>query len=92
MLSELLTQAGMKAGYIGTLGSSITDEIPFVHTTPDPPVLFELLDIALRKGFKGVVLEVSSHAIAQEKISPLRFCAAAFTSFDRDHLDSAVGS
>ncbi len=85
---QLLQQFGIPAVTIGTLGMWLGDEfIPSQHTTPDPPVLFAILARAKAAGINIVVMECSSHAIAQHKLDPLKFDALAFTSFTRDHLD-----
>lgn len=87
ILSQILNHLKFKAGYIGTLGTSIPSKCDFPHTTPDPDVLFYLLEQAVKQSFEYIVLEVSSHSIEQNKIEPIKFEAAVFTSFSRDHLD-----
>lgn len=87
ILSEILNSQGIKAAYIGTLGNSISKEIASPHTTPDPSALFALLDSARKQKINYIALEVSSHSLVQKKVCPLRFAAAVFTSFSRDHLD-----
>lgn len=88
MIRELLRENGETALLIGTMGAWLGDEFfPTQHTTPDPPALFDLLQKAASRGVRYVVMEVSSHALVQEKLGPIRFAAATFTSFSRDHLD-----
>lgn len=88
MAGEIFRSAGHKCLTIGTLGADFGEGPSCTtHTTPDPDVLFALLKEAVTRGVKLVVMEASSHAVVQEKLSPLRFTAAAFTSFSRDHLD-----
>ncbi|MEN9836075.1 MAG: hypothetical protein RL011_2268 [Pseudomonadota bacterium] len=88
MIGELLRSAGVKCMTIGTLGAYVDDlHIPTGHTTPDPDLLFSLLRFAVDRGVSAVAMEASSHALAQSKLAPLAFDAAAFTSFSRDHLD-----
>ncbi len=85
---ELLKNRGIKCAVIGTLGLMIEDDIyPTDHTTPDPNTLFSFLAECRRRGVFHIAMEVSSHAIAQKKLGPIRFKHAAFTSFSRDHLD-----
>lgn len=73
---------------IGTLGIWINDEFrPSSHTTPDPNVFFPLLRELVEKGIETVIMEVSSHALTQGKLDPIKFDATGFTSFSRDHLD-----
>lgn len=87
-LRHLFAQVGVPVLSIGTLGAWLGEEfIPTTHTTPDPPVLYSLFKRAVEHGISYVVMEVSSHAIYQEKVAPLRFSAGIFTSFSRDHLD-----
>jgi UDP-N-acetylmuramoyl-L-alanyl-D-glutamate--2,6-diaminopimelate ligase len=88
MIGELLRAAGVRCLTIGTLGAYFGDHhVPTRHTTPDPDVLYALLADAVKRGVSTMAMEVSSHAIAQEKVLPIRYSAAAFTSFSRDHLD-----
>ena len=85
---ELFTQSGKDVLSLGTLGNYLGEELrPSAHTTPDPDVLFPLLAEARAKGIKDVLMEVSSHSLAQNKLGPIRFKGALFTSFSRDHLD-----
>lgn len=88
MIGELLKACGHPCLTIGTLGAYFGDRyFKTSHTTPDPDVLYSLLSEAVKAGIKTVAMEVSSHAICQEKVAPLRYAAAGFTSFTRDHLD-----
>ena len=87
ILTDLLKQMGKKSAYIGTLGSSLLKTKEKKHTTPDPCELFALLKKAKDENYEYIALEVSSHALSQEKISPIGFSSAIFTSFSRDHLD-----
>ena len=61
--------------------------IPTEHTTPDPITLNQLLGQMADSGCKYVFMEVSSHSIAQKRISGLRFAGGIFTNLTRDHLD-----
>ena len=73
---------------MGTMGYWLNNEFTeSTHTTPDPDVLFDLLAKAVRQGVNYCLMEVSSHAISQKKVSPIIYEAVAFTSFSRDHLD-----
>ena len=66
----------------------IDDEpIPTEHTTPDPITLNCLLGRMADEGCKYVFMEVSSHSIAQKRISGLKFAGGIFTNLTRDHLD-----
>ena len=79
---------GAKVGLIGTTANMIGDEIiPTERTTPES---FELQGLFARMrdaGCTHVVMEVSSHAIALDRVAGVRFDAAAFTNLTEDHLD-----
>jgi UDP-N-acetylmuramoyl-L-alanyl-D-glutamate--2,6-diaminopimelate ligase len=57
------------------------------HTTPESTAIQAMLAEARAAGARAAVLEVSSHALAQERVAGMRFRAAAFTNLTRDHLD-----
>ena len=79
---------GYKVGLISTVCNYIDDEaIPTDHTTPDPVTLNKLLGRMADAGCKYVFMEVSSHSIAQKRISGLKFAGGIFTNLTRDHLD-----
>lgn len=88
MVGQLLQAVCHPCIVIGTLGAYINGEhVPTGHTTPDPDLLYGLLSTAKARGITTCVMEVSSHAIVQEKLLPIRYSGCAFTSFSRDHLD-----
>ena len=79
---------GYKVGLISTVCNYIDDEpIPTEHTTPDPITLNRLLGRMADEGCKYVFMEVSSHSIAQKRISGLKYAGGIFTNLTRDHLD-----
>ena len=88
LLESILRAAGIKAGLFGTieyrLGSRI---LPALNTTPESLDLFSYLCESLQWGASAAVMEVSSHALAQERIWGMHFAAAVFTNLSRDHLD-----
>lgn len=87
-LRQLLRSLQEPCLILGTLGVYCGEEkFPATHTTPDPDELFRQLALGVEKGARWAAMEVSSHAIVQKRIGPIRFDAAAFTSFSRDHLD-----
>ena len=61
--------------------------VPTEHTTPDPITLNRLLSQMVEAGCEYAFMEVSSHAIAQKRISGLTFAGGIFTNLTRDHLD-----
>ncbi len=79
---------GIDGASLGTVGvSSRLGEVKLEHTTPDPVRLHELLQGLAQGGVDHVVLEASSHGLAQRRLDGMRFEVAAFTNITRDHLD-----
>ncbi|KAA6304530.1 hypothetical protein EZS27_043822, partial [termite gut metagenome] len=79
---------GYKVGLISTVCNYMDDElVPTNHTTPDSITLNTLLERMADKGCEYVFMEVSSHAVAQKRISGLNFAGRIFTNLTRDHLD-----
>jgi UDP-N-acetylmuramoyl-L-alanyl-D-glutamate--2,6-diaminopimelate ligase len=88
LLFKLFGALGHRAGLISTVENRIVDQvIPSTHTTPDPIQLNELLKQMLDDKCSHVFMEVSSHAIDQERIAGLKFVGALFTNITHDHLD-----
>lgn len=89
ILKQVLEKiTGCKAGLIGTMENRIGDEvIPTERTTPES---FELQGLFARMrdaGCRYAIMEVSSHAIALDRVGGVRFDVAAFTNLTEDHLD-----
>lgn len=79
---------GAKVGLIGTMANMVGDRvIPTERTTPESFELQGLFAQMRDAGCTHVVMEVSSHAIALERIGGLRFDVAGFTNLTEDHLD-----
>ncbi len=88
LLYKLFGALGMHAGLLSTVENRIGNEvIVATHTTPDPIQLNELLNRMRAAGCTHVFMEVSSHAIDQERISGLKFAGGVFTNITHDHLD-----
>lgn len=88
MLKQILEKAGEKVGVIGTIQNIIDDEIiPAVNTTPNAYELNYLFLLMKNKGCKYVIMEVSSHALAQDRVKNLYFKVGMFTNLTQDHLD-----
>lgn len=88
LVKSVLEAAGCKTGYIGTVGSMIGSEIiPTQLTTPDPLEVQSLLRRMLDSGVSHVVMEVSAHALAMDRLYGMKFAVGAFTNFSQDHLD-----
>ncbi len=88
LLFQLFTKLGYQTGLLSTVQNQIGDEIiPSTHTTPDPVQLNRLLNLMVDKGCTHVCMEVSSHAIHQNRIAGLHFTGGIFTNITHDHLD-----
>jgi UDP-N-acetylmuramoyl-L-alanyl-D-glutamate--2,6-diaminopimelate ligase len=83
-----LRAAGHRTGLIGTVETRITDTVlPSLHTTPEATDLQALFATMLERGVSAVAMEVSSHALALNRIDGTTFAAAVFTNLTQDHLD-----
>src|ERR1700687_4288945 len=88
LLESILTAAGRKSALIGTIEYHVAGKIlPAPHTTPEALELNRILNEALGNGATEAVMEVSSHALAQERVYGVPFDVAVFTNLTRDHLD-----
>ena len=79
LVGELLEHAGIRTGVIGTLDGA--------RTTPESPDLQRRLHQFRSEDRAAVAMEVSSHALTQERVDAIVFDVAAFTNLSRDHLD-----
>lgn len=88
LIKHLLQRANQKTGLIGTVSYEIGERVlPAYRTTPESLELQELLSQCVDAGCAGVVMEVSSHALAQNRASEIDFDVAVFTNLTQDHLD-----
>ena len=88
LLAHLLEAGGRRAGVLGTAGHKLADgPREATHTTPDAPALAQLMAAHRAAGGDALAMEVSSHALVQERHAGLAFDAAIFTNLSRDHLD-----
>lgn len=88
LLYKLFTALGHPSGLLSTVENKVVKEVvPSTHTTPDPIQLNELLERMVKAGCTHVFMEVSSHAVDQERIAGLKFAGALFTNITHDHLD-----
>lgn len=88
LLYKISTALGYKAGLIGTVENIIVAERrPATHTTPGPIALNKLLKEMGDRGCEYVFMEVSSHAIDQNRIAGINFAGGIFTNLTHDHLD-----
>lgn len=91
MLVAALRAGGHRVGRIGTgiieaEGEILSDRF-YSMTTPDPDTLYPAIRKMWESGCDTVVMEVSSHALALEKVAPLHFRYAVFTNLSEEHLD-----
>ena len=88
LIRAILRNAGFKVGVIGTIQIMIEDEVfPIHNTTPDIIDLQAILANMQAKGMDYVVMEVSSHALALNRVAGCEFDTAVFTNVTQDHLD-----
>ncbi|MBP7184110.1 MAG: UDP-N-acetylmuramoyl-L-alanyl-D-glutamate--2,6-diaminopimelate ligase [Saprospiraceae bacterium] len=88
LLYQLFLNLGYKVGLISTVENRIHDKIiPSTHTTPNAIHLQRLLNEMVEKGCDFAFMEVSSHAIDQNRIADVHFTGAVFTNITHDHLD-----
>lgn len=88
LLVQALTGLNKKAGSIGTLGYGLGNRLSMTHfTTPDAVCVQSLLSELLQMGCEYVVMEVSSHALNQYRVSGCEFDIALLTNLGSDHLD-----
>jgi UDP-N-acetylmuramoyl-L-alanyl-D-glutamate--2,6-diaminopimelate ligase len=88
LLYQLFRDLGYKCGLLSTVENQINGKIiPSTHTTPDQVELNRLLDEMVDLGCDYCFMEVSSHAVAQHRISGLSFSGGIFTNLTHDHLD-----
>ena len=91
LLKSILQEAGYQVGIIGTIQNSIGNRIvPSKNTTPDVIDLQQLLAEMVESHMDYVVMEVSSHALALERVAGCEFDVGIFTNMTRDHLDFHV--
>jgi len=84
----LLEALGQRVGLIGTIGYQISEKtIPASHTTPGALELQQLLTQMVADNCTVAVMEVSSHALAQERVAGCEYDVAVFSNLTQDHLD-----
>ncbi|MBR5600531.1 MAG: UDP-N-acetylmuramoyl-L-alanyl-D-glutamate--2,6-diaminopimelate ligase [Bacteroidaceae bacterium] len=88
LLYDLFREMGHKCGLLSTVCNYIDGKAyPSTHTTPDAISLNRLLAQMVEAGCEYAFMEVSSHALAQERTGGLEFAGAIFTNLTRDHMD-----
>jgi len=91
MIFEIMKSAGISVGMIGTgkityMNTTFTD-CNYSMTTPDPDLLYNSIKRMQDMGCKLIVMEVSSHALALQKVAPIKFKISIFTSLSPEHMD-----
>ncbi|HEX7704539.1 MAG TPA: UDP-N-acetylmuramoyl-L-alanyl-D-glutamate--2,6-diaminopimelate ligase, partial [Kofleriaceae bacterium] len=88
LVEAMLVAAGKQVGVIGTVEIRFgTTVIPASYTTPTPEILHSALAQMHAAGVTHVVMEVTSSAIALERVAGLKFAVGAFSNLTQDHLD-----
>lgn len=88
LLFNLFSRLGFHVGLLSTVQNQIGERIvEATHTTPDPISLNSLLKEMVEDGCDYCFMEVSSHAIVQQRIAGLKFAGGIFTNITHDHLD-----
>jgi UDP-N-acetylmuramoyl-L-alanyl-D-glutamate--2,6-diaminopimelate ligase len=88
LLHRLFTALGYKSGCFTTIRNYIgNNTVEATHTTPDPVQLNRIMNDMANAGCQYVFMEVSSHALAQERVAGLSFAGAIFSNITHDHLD-----
>lgn len=88
LLEQIVREAGGNPGVIGTVNFRFAGTCrPASHTTPDPVQLQRLLAEMAAAGVSHLIMEVSSHALEQGRVTGIAFDSALFTNLSREHLD-----
>jgi UDP-N-acetylmuramoyl-L-alanyl-D-glutamate--2,6-diaminopimelate ligase len=92
LLYKITMALGYKAGLIGTVGNLVNGEKMSAtynapSTTPDPVFLSRLLNKMAKEKCEYVFMEVTSHALAQNRVAGVNFAGGVFTNLTQDHLD-----
>ena len=90
-IKKILSECNHKVGYIGTgiieIDGKIVSSPHYSMTTPDPELLYRSIKQMQDEGCDTVIMEVSSHALALDKVTPILFDYALFTNFSPEHID-----
>ena len=88
MVRAIVEAAGIPCGLLGTVQYQIGQRvIPASRTTPDSVEIQDMMSQMLRAGCGSVSMEVSSHALDQQRVAEVDFDVAVFTNLSQDHLD-----
>lgn len=85
---QFLKNLNVKVGYLGTIGFFYNNKVIHTeNTTPDTLTLYKLFTEAIEDGIETIVMEVSSHSLAFDRMHGLHIDIGAFTNLTEDHLD-----
>lgn len=88
LVYDLLSRLGRKVGLLSTVEYRIGSQVePATHTTPDVLDTNRMLRQMVDEGCSACVMEVSSHALAQDRVRGIVYQVAVFTNLSQDHLD-----
>lgn len=88
LLFKLFSSLGYKCGLLSTVENLVIDKVlPATHTTPDAITLNKLIAEMFASGCTHIFMEVSSHAIDQDRVAGLQFTGGVFSNITHDHLD-----
>ena len=88
LLEQMLRSVGRKCVLIGTIETRVGDEVrESPHTTPESSDIYEIFADGVRAGATEAVMEMSSHALEQERVWGIPVDVAIFTNLTQDHLD-----
>ncbi|MHB1585705.1 MAG: UDP-N-acetylmuramoyl-L-alanyl-D-glutamate--2,6-diaminopimelate ligase [Acidiferrobacteraceae bacterium] len=88
VLAQALNRGQRRCAVLGTVGNGFPGALrETTHTTLDPIALHSILSELAAQGATDVAMEVSSHALVQDRVAGLEFSGAVLTNISRDHLD-----
>ncbi len=88
LLEQMLRSVGRKCVLIGTIETRVGDEVRVSpHTTPESSDIYEIFADGVQAGATEAVMEMSSHALEQERVWGIPVDVAIFTNLTQDHLD-----
>src|SRR4051812_7891558 len=88
LIKHICERAGLRCGLLGTVRYEIADRVlPAVRTTPESLEVYDLFAQMVNAGCKAATMEVSSHALAQDRVRGIEWDVAVFTNLTQDHLD-----
>lgn len=88
LIYQALNKLNIKTAYIGTIGFYVDGKVKDLdNTTPDLIDLYEMFDYCIQNSVEVIAMEVSSHALALDRVLGIEFDYASFTNLTQDHLD-----